>query len=299
MTHGGVAKGEGRGLQNLYSSVRFRPAPLMTVAVPPAAGCPKLHRAVLLRKLPVSVWKDIISRQLRALHVDTIRGKILVFGLLATLVPTLATTLVSYSELKQSLSQQITEQLRGVSSETARQLDQWLDERLHDLRVAASSYEVAENLARIQGGGGGQAIGRLRDHLNSLRGRLPDYEALLVDHARGRVVTSRGGRLSGVQPPPDRLNSLRTAELLLGDPYWDAGLARAALVLAVPIRQAADGRFLGALAAKVNLRSVTDILQRLAPGAGGVGEGRGGDGDLATDQGRAMMRSPGSSAGLM
>src|SRR2546425_6186391 len=102
----------------------------MTVAVPPAAGCPKLHRAVLLRKLPVSVWKDIISRQLRALHVDTIRGKILVFGLLATLVPTLATTLVSYSELKQSLSQQITEQLRGVSSETARQLDQWLDERL-------------------------------------------------------------------------------------------------------------------------------------------------------------------------
>src|SRR5256885_8786729 len=53
----------------------------MTVAVPPAAGCPKPHRAVLLRKLPVSVWKDIVARQLRALHVDTIRGKILVFGL--------------------------------------------------------------------------------------------------------------------------------------------------------------------------------------------------------------------------
>src|SRR5712691_592996 len=236
----------------------------MTVAVPPAAGCPKLHRAVLLRKLPVSVWKDIISRQLRALHVDTIRGKILVFGLLATLVPTLATTLVSYSELKQSLSQQITEQLR-------------------DLRVAASSYEVAENLARIQGGGGGQAIGRLRDHLNSLRGRLPDYEALLVDDARGRVVTSSGGRLSGVQPPPDRLNGLRTAEMLLGDPYWDAGLAKAALVLAVPIRQAADGRFLGAPAAKFNLPPVNDILQRLAPGEG---EGGGGDVYLMTDQGR-------------
>ena len=244
----------------------------------------------------MSVWKDIISRQLRALHVDTIRGKILVFGLLATLVPTLATTLVSYSELKQSLSQQITEQLRGVSSETARQLDQWLDERLHDLRVAASSYEVAENLARIQGGGGGQAIGRLRDHLNSLRGRLPDYEALLVDDARGRVVTSSGGRLSGVQPPPDRLNGLRTAEMLLGDPYWDAGLAKAALVLAVPIRQAADGRFLGALAAKVNLRSVNDILQRLAPGDG---EGGGGDVYLMTDQGRLIMRSRVSSADLM
>src|SRR2546426_2211704 len=268
----------------------------MTVAVPPAAGCPKPHRAVLLRKLPVSVWKDIVARQLRALHVDTIRGKILVFGLLATLVPTLATTLVSYTELKQSLSQQVTEQLRGVSAEAARQLDQWFDERLHDLRVAASSYEVAENLARIQGSGGGQAIGRVRDHLNSLRGRLPDHEALLVDDARGRVVTSSGGRLSGVQPPPDKLNGLRTAELFLGDPYWDAGLAKAALVLAVPIRQAADGRFLGVLAAKVNLRSVNDILQRLAPGDG---EGGGGDVYLMTDQGRLIMRSRVSSADLM
>jgi diguanylate cyclase (GGDEF)-like protein len=247
----------------------------------------------------VSAWKDIVSRQLHALHFDTIRGKILVFGLLATLVPTLATTLVSYSELKQSLSQQITEQLRGVSAEAARELDQWLDERLHDLRVAASSYEVAENLARIQGSGGGQAIGRLRDHLNSLRGRLPDYEALLVDDARGRVVTSSGGRLSGVQPPPDKLNGLRTAELLLGDPYWDAGLAKAALVLAVPIRQAADGRFLGALAAKVNLRSVTDILQRLAPGDTGGAKDGGGDVYLMTDQGRLIMRSRVSSADLM
>ena len=247
----------------------------------------------------MSVWKDIVARQLRALHVDTIRGKILVFGLLATLVPTLATTLVSYTELKQSLSQQVTEQLRGVSAEAARQLDQWLDERLHDLRVAASSYEVAENLARIQGSGGGQAIGRVRDHLNSLRGRLPDHEALLVDDARGRVVTSSGGRLSGVQPPPDKLNGLRTAELFLGDPYWDAGLAKAALVLAVPIRQAADGRFLGVLAAKVNLRSVTDILQRLAPGEGGLGEGGGGDVYLMTDQGRLIMRSRVSSADLM
>src|SRR5438094_217908 len=184
-------------------------------------------------------------------------------------------------------------------AEAARQLDHWLDERVHDLRVAASADEVAENLAGIQGSGGGQAIGRVRDHLNSLRGRLPDHEALLVDDARGRVVTSSGGRLSGVQPPPDKLNGLRTAELFLGDPYWDAGLAKAALVLAVPIRQAADGRFLGVLAAKVNLRSVTDILQRLAPGEGGLGEGGGGDVFLMTDQGRLIMRSRVSSADLM
>src|SRR2546427_12232716 len=111
----------------------------MTIAAPPAAGCPKPHRAVLLRKLPVSVWKDIVARQLRALHVDTIRGKILVFGLLATLVPTLATTLVSYTELKQPLSQQVTEQLRGVSAQAARQLDHRPADGVHDLGGAASS----------------------------------------------------------------------------------------------------------------------------------------------------------------
>src|SRR5207302_2019326 len=172
-----------------------------------------------------------------------------------------------------------------------RELDLWLNERLDGLRAAASSYVIAENLAKIQGREEVQALGRLRDYLNSVRQRLPDDEALLVIDAGGRVVTSSSGRAGGVWLPPDGLNRLRTGDALVGDAYWDAALGKAAIVLAVPIRQA-DGRFLGAFTAKLNLHTVAELLQRLAPD-----EPR--DVYLMTDQGKLIIRPRVSTADLM
>src|SRR6266550_4206192 len=106
-----------------------------------------------------------------------------------------------------------------------------------------------------------------------------------------RFVTSSGGRMSGVQFTQDRLTALRTGDALVGDAYWDAGLGKATLALAVPIRQA-DGRYVGALMAKLNLRSVADILQRIAPTDSG-------DVYLMNEQGRLVLRLRSSSAEVM
>jgi len=78
------------------------------------------------------------------------------------------------------------------------------------------------------------------------------------------------------------------------------GLGKAAIGLAVPIRQP-DGRYVGALMAKLNLRAVADVLQRLAPRGAGGGGGGGGGGDLFVmmEQGRLILRSRVSSADLM
>jgi diguanylate cyclase (GGDEF)-like protein len=248
------------------------------------------------RDLPVSTWEELISRPLRALHLDSIRNKILALAVLATVIPTLATTVVSYRRHRQSLAEKVDQELRGASSETARAINEWLDERRDDLRVAAGSYLLSENVGTMQGNGGDRAAARLRDYLTSARERFPSFETLLVIDARGRAVTSSGGRTGAMSLPLDRVNALRTGDAYVGEPYWDAGLAKAAIVLAVPIRQA-DGRFLGALNAKINLRAVADILERLVPGAGGAG----GAGEIyvTTDQGRLVITSRASSAELM
>src|SRR2546427_2653104 len=159
------------------------------------------------------------------------------------------------------------------------------------VRAAASSYVISENLAKIQGREDVQALGRLREYLNSVRQRLPDYEAVLVIEASGRVATSSSGRVGGVRLPPDGLNRLRTGDALVGDAYWDGAIGKPAIVLAVPIRQA-DGRFLGAFTAKLNLRAVTELLQRLAPD-----EPR--DVYVMTDQGKLIIRARVSTADLM
>ena len=220
----------------------------------------------------------------------------LVFAVVVTLVPTVVVTMVSSRQSRRSIGDQIAQELRGTSTQAAWEIDQWLSDRLRDLRVAATAYAVPENLARIQGSGGGEALSRLREYLNSVRDRCPDCDALLVVDGRGRFVTSSGVRMSGVQFTQDRLNALKTSDALVGDAYWDTGLGKAAIGLAVPIRQA-DGKYVGALMAKINLRAVADLLQRLAP----RDENGGGGGDVyvMTEQGRLILRSRLSSAELM
>jgi diguanylate cyclase (GGDEF)-like protein len=244
----------------------------------------------------VTVWQETIARRLREFHLDSIKNQMLVFAVVATLVPTLAMIVVSSRQSRRSIGDQIAQELRGTSAEAAWELDTWLGDLLRDLRVAATAYAVAENLARIQGSAGGEAVSRLREYLNSVRERCPDCDALLVVDGRGRFVTSSGGRMSGVQFSQDRLNGLRTSDALVGDAYWDTGLGKAAIALAVPIRQA-DGRYFGALMAKINLRAVADVLQQLAP----RDESGGGGGDVyvMTEQGRLILRSRVSSAELM
>src|SRR2546425_11946926 len=110
------------------------------------------------------------------------------------------------------------------------------------------------------------------------------------DGIRDKLVT---GVQTCALPISDRLSSLRTSDALVGDPYWDTGLGKAAIGLAVPIRQP-DGRYVGALMAKLNLRAVADLLQRLAPRAAA-----GGDLYVMTDQGRLILKSRVSSADLM
>ena len=156
----------------------------------------------------MSVWEDKIARPLRALHLDTIRNQILMFAVLATVLPTLTLYVLSSRRDRGALGDQVTQELRGVTTEAAWEIDQWLGERQFDLLVAATSYAVAENLARVQGNGG-QALSQLRDYLNVVRGRCADCDALVVSDARGRAVTGSGGRMSGVQFSVDRLSGLR------------------------------------------------------------------------------------------
>src|SRR2546425_12905840 len=222
----------------------------------------------------------------------------LVFAVAATLLPALALTVVSSRKSQGSIGDQIAQEQRATSTQAAWEIDQWLGDRLRDLRVAATAYAVAENLARIQGTSG-EAAGRLREYLNSVRDRCPDCAALLVVDGRGRFATSSGGRMSGVQFSQDRLTALKTSDALVGDAYWDMGLGKAAIGLAVPIRQA-DGKYVGALMAKINLRAVADVLQRLAPrDPNGEGGGGGADIYVMTEQGRLILRSRVSSAELM
>src|SRR6266699_2445349 len=164
--------------------------------------------------LPAVTIREKATRSLRSLRLDTMRGKFVAFAVLATLFTTLVMTVMLYGRNRRSLSDRVGQELRALSSDMAREVAVWFDQRVYDLRLRAGPYVVSDNLARVTGRNAAQSLNRLRDYLNSVRQNLPAHEGLAIIGRDGQVLTSSGSR-TGFRLTPDRMNNLRTAM-----PWW-------------------------------------------------------------------------------
>ncbi len=233
---------------------------------------------------PTSTQRLRVTQRLSVLRPDSIRNKILVFAVLATLLPSLATAWFSYMENQRSLTAKAYEEILNASAQAAREVDLWTKERRYDLRVFASSYEVTENLERIPRKGrdatrSGRPHQRLTDYLSSVHERFVDYDELLILDDGGNVAASSRAEPGAVQLTPDWQAEMRGDELVLGAPYWNAATKRPEMLISVPIG-VGGGRFLGGITARVNLQSLAETLKRFAPGESGQVHLINGDGNL-------------------
>jgi diguanylate cyclase (GGDEF)-like protein len=236
-------------------------------------------------------WEVRVSSLLRALRAERIRRRFVGFAVLATLIPSLSTAWLSYVQNRRALTQKISETLRGASSQGAREVDLWMKERLYDVRVFASSYEVSENLDRIRRGYRGSPVRRLGDYLSSVRDRFTDYHRLIVVDATGApVASSAAGETAAVSLPPDWLEQA-ARDAILGAVYWDSTAGKLLMTLGVPI-STNDGRFLGALAAQLDLTAIGAALNALA-------QERSSTLYLITGEGSLILNSTGAGQRLM
>ena len=252
--------------------------------------------------------RDTSLTFLRFSWFSSIRTKMLMFAVLATLLPSLTTVWISYIENKRALQAKASEELLGVSAQALREVDLWTKELRLDLLVFSSSYEVTENLERIPLVNGepvhsGIYFKRLTDFLNSVRDRFPDYSELLVLDRHGHVVATSASQPRPVPLASDWASSLTRNDWALGTPYWDSAGAHPEILVSVSIESGGERvgragrggggiRLVGALASRVNLRTVADTLRRFAPGETGQIY-------LMTRTGRLIVSSQGSSRELM
>ncbi len=213
-------------------------------------------------------WEGITARQLSRLRLDSVRSKILAFTVLATVVTSVTTVWLAYSQGKRALTQTIATELVGVSSQAANEFGLWLKEREFDLRTFSNSYEVTDNLERIATGGRA-GTGRLGDYLSSVRERAAEYDALAVFDLAGRQVASSPARSGITALPQDWVTKLKSGDPVIGTPVWDSLGRTMTVVIAVPIKPAGS-RSLGAIAGRLDLRSAAATLQRLARGHAGT-----------------------------
>src|SRR2546426_697203 len=232
----------------------------------------------------------------------------LMFAVVATLLPSLTTVWISYIENKRALQAKASEELLGVSAQALREVDLWSKELRYDLRVFSISYEVTENLEHIPLVKGepvhsGIYFKRLTDFLNSVRDRFPDYSELMVLDPHGHVVATSASQPRPVPLASDWASSLTRNDWALGTPYWESAGAHPEILVSVSIESGGERvgragrggggiRLVGALASRVNLRTVADTLRRFAPGETGQIY-------LMTRTGQLIVSSQGSSRELM
>ena len=211
----------------------------------------------------LSAWEAAAHRVLHRLHLDRLRIKLLVFALVATLVPTLTMSYHTYSITREHLNAKIAEELRNASTQTAREVNLWLKERFHETRVFASSYEVTENVEQLARRA--DAARRLMDYLASVRAKFPDYDELAVLDFEGRRLVPSGTGPLAAHLPPGWVKQLHADESAMGEAYRDPATHRPVLCIAIPIK-AGSGRLLGAMVGKLNFETVERTLASFAVG---------------------------------
>jgi diguanylate cyclase (GGDEF)-like protein len=223
----------------------------------------------------LAAWEAGAHRVLHRLHLDRIRIKILVFALVATLVPTLTMGYHSYSMNREYVNAKISEELRNASTQTTREFNLWLKERFYETRVFSTSYEVTENLeqlGRVRDAGRQteEATRRLTDYLASVRAKFTDYDDLCVLGLDGERLVPAAGEALRTRLPREWVKQIRADDNVVGEAYRDAARDKPVMLIAVPIK-AANGRLLGAMAGKLNFDSIEKIVQGFAVGhTGGV-----------------------------
>lgn len=227
-----------------------------------------------------------VAQYLSVARLDSIKSRILALAVLGTLLPAIVTLSIAYTQSRRALERRITQALVAESNQTAGAVNVWVKERLYDLRVFATSQEVASNLSRSAS----VASPRLNEYLRSLHERFTDFEQLLVLDANGRVLATNEGTSHPVHLTGDWQKTMRQEGHIIGDAYWEDGKGK--MVMAVPV-QRPDGHLMGAFAAEINLAPVRAQLRSF------LSDTVGGAVYLVSDSSRVLASSKEISARLL
>jgi len=203
---------------------------------------------------------------LRVSRFKSIKTKIIVFALLATIIPSLFLGMLSYLQSSELLRGRISHVLRNTGVQASGKLDLWLKERLYDLRVFSTSYLISENLSRITGQQQSDidtlvAEGHIKAYLKSVKNKFNVYEELILISPSGQPLVTSAEASSNELFPDEWLAQLQTHPLIRGKSHFDPYVGQQSIFIAEGVK-ASDGRTLGILAAKIDLLAIGAILKR-------------------------------------
>lgn len=207
-------------------------------------------------------------RSLKSIH-----SKIVVFAILATLVPSLGLGFMSFRHSQDVIDEKVAYELRSLASYARREFDSWIRERIHDARSLSASTVVIDGLGAVVHGQAtdttpSDAASALALYLRAVQRRLTPLLELTVLDTGGRIVASSAATPAPMQLPEVWPQNAVSEGIIVEPPRWDAERAAPTMIIAVPVLSI-DNEILGALGVVIDLRGVQPLLKgtvKLPPG---------------------------------
>ncbi|SEP32650.1 diguanylate cyclase (GGDEF) domain-containing protein [Nitrosovibrio sp. Nv6] len=210
---------------------------------------------------PFSPGKSILMAWLKS-----IKSKIVVFAITATLIPSLGLGLLSFRQNEAQISDNVTLELRALTSYANREMELWIDKRVHEVHVTSTSSAVIDGLSAVEPRGtdeSGKDPRALAHYLRSVQEKLDTILELTIVNAAGQVVASSAETPAIVTLPDDWPQSSLTEGLVVVPAHWNKQYATATVSIAIPVLSY-DNILMGALVAVLDLRTLQPDLKSAA-----------------------------------
>lgn len=195
--------------------------------------------------------------------LNSIKSKLVVFGIMATLVPSLGLGLLSFRQNEAQISTNVTRELRALTNYASRELELWIEKRIHEVYVTSTSGAVIEGLSAVHGLESDMREKypqALAHYLRSVQGKLDTILELTVVTAAGQIIASSTETPATIILPDEWPPNSVTEGLIIASPHWNKQYATATLSIAVPVLSY-DNMLMGALVAVLDLRTLRPHLK--------------------------------------
>ena len=196
-------------------------------------------------------------------RLNSIKSKLVVFAIMATLVPSLGLGLLSFRQNEAQISDNVTRELRALTNYASREVELWIEKRVHEVYVTSTSGAVIEGLSTVHGLESDMREKypqALAHYLRSVQGKLDTIRELTVVTAAGQIVASSTETPAAITLPDEWPPTSVTEGLVIASPHWNKQYATATLSIAVPVLSY-DNMLMGALVAVLDLRTLRPHLK--------------------------------------
>jgi diguanylate cyclase (GGDEF)-like protein len=201
----------------------------------------------------------------------SIRNRLLVFSLLATLIPLLGMGWLLNYMLHTTLTDKVEQQLIASSNIIEQELSLWLKERNYDLYIFSNSFVISENFTKYLNAKVDSKqenvstplyIRTIETYLTSVQAQFKDFSRLFVLNNDGTVVAASDtpDRDHPIHFPDDTARQISSTNYVKGEVYFDEGNEFPLMLMGIPLFSEEYDYQVGILAIEVRLHGILSLL---------------------------------------